>query len=65
MCIRDRMKKANIQISEASPELVKGVNERSKAIIDKWKKDATAKGVDGDKVYAEFHEELKRVSAGK
>jgi TRAP-type C4-dicarboxylate transport system substrate-binding protein len=59
------MKQANIQIQEASPELVKGVNERSKAIIDKWKADAKAKGVDGDKVFAEFHEELKRVSAGK
>jgi TRAP-type C4-dicarboxylate transport system substrate-binding protein len=59
------MKKANIQISEASPELVKGVQERSKAIIDKWKQDATAKGVDGEKVFAEFHEELKRVAAGK
>lgn len=59
------MKKANIQISEATPELVKGAQERSKAIIDKWKKDATAKGVDGEKVFAEFHEELKRVAAGK
>lgn len=59
------MKKANIQIQEASPELVKGVQERSKGIIEKWKKDATAKGVDGEKVFAEFHEELKRVAAGK
>lgn len=59
------MKKANIQIQEASPELVKGVQDRSKAIIDKWKKDATAKGVDGEKVFVEFHEELKRVAAGK
>lgn len=59
------MKKANIQIQNASPELVKGVQERSKAIIDKWKADAKAKGVDGDKVFAEFHEELKRVAAGK
>jgi TRAP-type C4-dicarboxylate transport system substrate-binding protein len=59
------MKKANIQIQEASPELVKGVNERSKAIIDKWIADATAKGVDGKKVYAEFHEELKRAAAGQ
>lgn len=61
----DVMKKANIQIQEASPELVKGVQERSKDIIDKWKKDATAKGVDGDKVFAEFHEELKRAAAGQ
>jgi TRAP-type C4-dicarboxylate transport system substrate-binding protein len=59
------MKKANIQIQDASPELVKGVQERSKPIIDKWKADAKAKGVDGDKVFAEFHEELKRVAAGK
>jgi TRAP-type C4-dicarboxylate transport system substrate-binding protein len=59
------MKQANIQIQDASPELVKGVQERSKAIIDKWKAAATAKGVDGDKVFAEFHEELKRVSAGQ
>jgi TRAP-type C4-dicarboxylate transport system substrate-binding protein len=61
----DVMKKANIQIQEASPELVKGVQDRSKAIIDKWIADATAKGVDGKKVYAEFHEELKRAAAGQ
>ena len=36
-----------------------------KAIIDKWIKAATAKGVDGAKVLAEFHEELKRVAAGQ
>jgi TRAP-type C4-dicarboxylate transport system substrate-binding protein len=59
------MKKANIQIQEASPELVKGVQERSKAIIDKWIADATAKGVDGKKIYGEFHEELKRAAAGQ
>jgi TRAP-type C4-dicarboxylate transport system substrate-binding protein len=61
----DEMKKANIQISEASPELVKGVQERAKPIIDKWIKDATAKGVDGAKVYADFQAELKRVAAGQ
>jgi TRAP-type C4-dicarboxylate transport system substrate-binding protein len=59
------MKKANIQIQEASPELVKGVQERSQAIIDKWVADATAKGVDGKKVYAEFQDELKRAAAGQ
>jgi TRAP-type C4-dicarboxylate transport system substrate-binding protein len=59
------MKKANIQIQEASPELVKGVQERSQAIIDKWIADATAKGVDGKKAYADFHEELKRAAAGQ
>ena len=49
----------------APPELVKGVQERSKAIDDKWVKDATAKGIDGAKVLAEFREELKRVAAGQ
>jgi len=61
----EEMKRANIQISQASPELVKGVQERSKPIIDKWIKDATAKGVDGAKVYADFQAELKRVAAGQ
>jgi TRAP-type C4-dicarboxylate transport system substrate-binding protein len=61
----EEMKRANIQISAASPELVKGVQERAKAINDKWVKDATAKGVDGAKVLTEFHEEVKRLEAGK
>jgi len=60
----EEMKKAGIQTVEASPELVKGVQERSKAIIDNWIQAANAKGVDGAKVFAEFHEELKRVAAG-
>ncbi len=61
----EEMKRANIQISPATPELVAGVRERAKAINDKWVKDATAKGVDGAKVLAEFHEEVKRLEAGK
>ena len=60
----DEMKHESIQISEASPELVKGVQERAKAIEDKWVKDATAKGVDGAAVLAVFREEVKRVAAG-
>ena len=60
----DEMKKQGIQTVEASPELIKGVQERSKAIIDKWIQAANAKGVDGAKVFQEFHEELKRVAAG-
>jgi TRAP-type C4-dicarboxylate transport system substrate-binding protein len=61
----EEMKRANIQISEASPELVAGVQERAKAIKDKWVKDATARGVDGAKVLAEFQDEVKRLQAGK
>jgi TRAP-type transport system periplasmic protein len=61
----EEMKRANIQVSVATPELVAGVQERAKAISDKWVKDATAKGVDGAKVLAEFREEVKRLEAGK
>src|SRR5215475_12364821 len=61
----EEMKRVNIQIDKASPELVKGVQERARAINDKWVKDATAKGIDGAKVLAEFREEVKRVAAGK
>jgi len=41
------------------------VQGRAKSINDKWVKDATAKGVDGAKVLAEFREEVKRVAAGQ
>jgi TRAP-type C4-dicarboxylate transport system substrate-binding protein len=61
----EEMRKAGIQISEASPELVKGVQERAKPLEQKWVKDATAKGIDGAKVLAEFREEVKRVADGK
>jgi TRAP-type C4-dicarboxylate transport system substrate-binding protein len=60
----EEMKKVGIQITNPSPEFVNDVQARSKGIVDKWVKDATAKGVDGAKVLAEFREELKRVAAG-
>ena len=37
---------------------------RSAPIIEDWVKQASAKGVDGAKVLAEFREELKKVAAG-
>jgi TRAP-type C4-dicarboxylate transport system substrate-binding protein len=61
----ERMKQVGIQISTPSPEFIKAIQDRAKVIDDKWIKDATAKGIDGAKVFAEFHEELKRVAAGK
>jgi TRAP-type C4-dicarboxylate transport system substrate-binding protein len=60
----EEMKRVGIQITEASPELIKGVQERAKVIEEKWVQSATAKGVDGAKVLAEFREEVKRVAAG-
>ena len=61
----DEMKKIGVRIDEASPELVKGVQERTKAIVDKWVAGAKAKGIDGAKVLAAFREEVKRVAAGQ
>ena len=60
----EEMKRVGIQITEASPELIKGVQERAKVIEEKWVQSATAKGVDGAKVLAEFREEVKRVAVG-
>ena len=49
----------------ADAALVKEVQTRSAPIIDDWIKKANAKGVDGAKILAEFHAELKNVAAGK
>ena len=61
----DEMKKIGVRIDDASPELVKGAQERAKPIVDKWVQAATAKGIDGAKVLAEFREEVAGVAAGK
>ena len=61
----EEMKRVGIQISTPSPEFVNDVQGRAKAINDKWVKDATAKGVDGAKVLAEFRDEVKRVAASQ
>jgi len=61
----DAMKAANVEIIEASPAFVADVRKRTEPLVQEWIKSANAKGVDGVKVYAEFHEELKRVAAGQ
>jgi len=61
----EALKKSGVKIVNANPELVAEVKKRSAPIIDKWIKDANAKGVDAAKILAEFHEELKKVAAGK
>jgi TRAP-type transport system periplasmic protein len=61
----EQMKKDGVQIADASPELIKSIEEKAKGIIDKWVAAATAKGVDGAKILAEFREEIKNVAAGK
>jgi TRAP-type C4-dicarboxylate transport system substrate-binding protein len=59
------LKKAGAKIVDATPAMTKEVADKSAHITQDWIKKATAKGVDGAKVYAEFHEELKKVAAGK
>jgi len=61
----DVLKKSGVKIVNANPELVAEVQKRSAPIIDEWIKAATAKGVDGARILAEFREELKKVAAGK
>lgn len=60
----DAMKAAGVQISEASPTFVADVHRLTAPLVQDWIKSANAKGIDGAKVYAEFHEELKKVAAG-
>ena len=59
------LKAANVTIIEASPEFIADVRKRTDSLVQDWIKSANAKGVDGAKAYAEFHEELKKVAAGK
>jgi len=59
------LKKANVQIDNASPVLVKEVQAKTKQLDDDWIASANAKGVDGAKALAEFRQELKNVAAGK
>jgi TRAP-type C4-dicarboxylate transport system substrate-binding protein len=61
----EALKKSGVKIVEANTELVAEVKKRSAPIIDDWVKKASAKGVDGAKVLAEFREELKKVAAEK
>ena len=61
----EAMKAAGVQIIEASPAFVADVRQRTAPLVQDWIKSANAKGVDGAKAYAEFHDELKKVAAGK
>src|SRR5215831_5357920 len=61
----DALKKSGVKIVHANPAFVAEVKKRSAPIVDEWVKQASAKGVDAAKILAEFHEELKKVAAGK
>ena len=59
------MKAAGMQILKAPDALVAEVRERTKQFEADWIKEAAAKGIDGTKVLAAFHSELKKLEAGK
>jgi TRAP-type C4-dicarboxylate transport system substrate-binding protein len=61
----EALKKSGVKIVNANPEFVTEVKKRSAPIVDDWIKKAAAKGVDGAKILHEFHEELKKVAAGR
>ena len=61
----DTMKAAGVVMVDANPAFVADVRKRTEPLINEWVKAANAKGIDGAKVFAEFHEELKKVAAGR
>jgi len=61
----EAMKKSQIKIVNADPAMVKEAHALSAPIVEDWIKKASAKGVDAKKALAEFHAELKKLSAGK
>jgi TRAP-type C4-dicarboxylate transport system substrate-binding protein len=61
----EALKAANVEIIQASPEFVADVRKRTEPLVQEWIKSANAKGIDGAKVFAAFHEELKRAAAGQ
>lgn len=61
----DALRAAGVTITNAPPALVDGVRRKTANLESDWIKAATAKGIDGAKVLAEFREELKNVAAGK
>ncbi len=59
------LKKSGVKIVNADPAFVAEVKKRSAPIIEEWIQKASAKGVDGARILAEFREELKKVAAGQ
>ena len=63
----DALKAAGANIVQADAKMMAEAKTRSGPIIDQWIKDAgdKHKGINAKAVLAEFHEELKKVAAGK
>jgi TRAP-type transport system periplasmic protein len=54
---------ANVTVTTASPAFVSEMRKNTASLEADWVKDATAKGLDGAKVLAEFKEEVRKASA--
>jgi TRAP-type transport system periplasmic protein len=61
----EALRKSGVKIVNANPEFVAEVKKRSAPIVEKWIKDASAKGVDAARILSEFREELRKVAAEK
>ena len=59
------MQAAGIQVMKAPDALVTEVRERTSKFEADWIKEAATKGIDGAKVLAAFHDELKKLEAGR
>jgi TRAP-type C4-dicarboxylate transport system substrate-binding protein len=61
----DALKAAGANIMTADAAMRAEAQKRSGPIIEDWIKKASAKGVDAKAILNEFHQELKKVAAGK
>ena len=61
----DAARKAGIKVVNADAAFVAEARKRSAPIIEDWIRKANTKGLDGAKILAEFHEELRKVAAAK
>ena len=59
------MREANINVLQASPELVAALKEKTAPLEQEWIKEASAKGVDGAKALAELREEVKKAGVSQ
>src|SRR5216110_533309 len=61
----EAIKTSGVKIVNADAALVAEVKKRSAPIVEDWVQKASARGLDGAGILAEFREELKKVAAGK
>lgn len=61
----EALRAAGVNIQQASPAFIAEVRSRTAPLANNWVASAKAKGLDGEKILAEFREELKRVAEGK